>query len=178
MSQAQPFKASAIDRLPLIGQCRVPTPLGDMVAMATASGLAGLWFDFDRIYGKPFDTPERPELPALSAVRTWLDGYWAGTPRTRLPAVPLDLHGTPFQQAVWNALCRIPFGSTLSYSDIAHTVGKPAAVRAAGGAIGANPAAVLVPCHRVLGRDGSLTGYAGGLHRKTALLQAEGVLLA
>ncbi len=178
MSQAQPFKRHAIDRLPLIGHAVIPTPLGPMTALATAQGLAGLWFDFERHYGGPPSVPSRPELPALAAARAWLDTYWAGARGTSLPTVPLDLHGTDFQRGVWNALSAIAPGHTVSYSDIANTVGKPAAVRAAGGAIGANPAAVLVPCHRVLGANGALTGFSAGIERKLALLQHEGVLLA
>ncbi|OAB41617.1 methylated-DNA--[protein]-cysteine S-methyltransferase [Paenibacillus glacialis] len=87
--------------------------------------------------------------------------------------VPFDFHGTPFQLAVWNALCEIPFGQTQSYSDIANAINKPAAIRAVGTAIGANPVLVTVPCHRVIGKNGSLTGYRGGLDMKTKLLQLE-----
>ncbi|MFK9094546.1 methylated-DNA--[protein]-cysteine S-methyltransferase [Bacillus salipaludis] len=87
--------------------------------------------------------------------------------------VPFDYHGTDFQVAVWNALCEIPFGETKSYSDIANYINKPAAVRAVGAAIGANPVLITVPCHRVLGKNGSLTGYRGGLEMKTQLLDLE-----
>ena len=92
--------------------------------------------------------------------------------------MPLDLHGTPFQQAVWQALLRIPFGRTRSYGQVAAEVGSGAVPRATGTAVGRNPVSILVPCHRVLGADGSLTGYAGGLPRKQRLLVHEGVLLA
>ncbi|CAM4498008.1 MAG: methylated-DNA--[protein]-cysteine S-methyltransferase [Paenibacillus macerans] len=87
--------------------------------------------------------------------------------------VPFDLQGTPFQLAVWEALCAIPFGQTRSYSDIAQQIRKPSAVRAVGAAIGANPLLVTVPCHRVLGKNGALTGYRGGLEMKTRLLALE-----
>lgn len=87
--------------------------------------------------------------------------------------VPFDYHGTAFQVAVWNALCEIPFGETKSYSDIANHINKPAAVRAVGAAIGANPVLITVPCHRVVGKNGSLTGYRGGLEMKTQLLELE-----
>jgi len=86
-----------------------------------------------------------------------------------------DLRGTPFQIAVWNALCTIPYGKTACYSDIAKKIGNPKAVRAVGTAIGANPIAVIIPCHRVLGKDGSLTGYSGGLPVKERLLKLEGI---
>lgn len=88
-------------------------------------------------------------------------------------AAPFDYHGTPFQLAVWNALCEIPYGQTQSYSDIANHIQKPAAVRAVGAAIGANPVLITVPCHRVVGKNGSLTGYRGGLEMKTQLLKLE-----
>ncbi|TNJ67005.1 methylated-DNA--[protein]-cysteine S-methyltransferase [Paenibacillus hemerocallicola] len=88
-------------------------------------------------------------------------------------SIPFDFHGTPFQLAVWEALCGIPYGQTQSYSDIAECIQKPAAVRAVGAAIGANPVLITVPCHRVVGKNGSLTGYRGGLDMKTELLRLE-----
>lgn len=87
--------------------------------------------------------------------------------------IPVDFHGTPFQLAVWNALCKIPYGQTQSYSNIANFIQKPAAVRAVGSAIGNNPVLITVPCHRVIGKNGSLTGYRGGLDMKKQLLQLE-----
>lgn len=93
--------------------------------------------------------------------------------QTAAAGVPLDLGGTPFQQAVWQQLQRIPAGRTCSYGELAAAIGRPAAVRAVGAAVGRNPVSVLVPCHRVLGHGGALTGYAGGLPRKLALLAAE-----
>lgn len=87
--------------------------------------------------------------------------------------VPFDYNGTAFQLAVWNALCEIPYGQTKSYSDIANFINKPAAVRAVGAAIGANPVLITVPCHRVVGKDGTLTGFRGGLDMKTQLLELE-----
>lgn len=88
-------------------------------------------------------------------------------------SLPLAARGTAFQQAVWQALCDIPYGETRSYSDIARTIGKPDAVRAVGAANGRNPLSIIVPCHRVIGQNGSLTGYAGGLEIKKALLALE-----
>ncbi|BBH18830.1 methylated-DNA--protein-cysteine methyltransferase, inducible [Paenibacillus baekrokdamisoli] len=87
--------------------------------------------------------------------------------------LPFDIHGTPFQEAVWQALCDIPYGQTKSYSDIANLIHKPAAVRAVGTAIGANPILITIPCHRVIGKNGALTGYRGGIDMKTNLLQLE-----
>ena len=87
--------------------------------------------------------------------------------------VPLSYWGTPFQQAVWQALRHIPYGQTCSYSDVAHSIGKPAAVRAVGAAIGANPLQIVIPCHRVIGKGGALTGYRGGIDMKSKLLELE-----
>ncbi|KOP67940.1 cysteine methyltransferase [Bacillus sp. FJAT-18019] len=97
--------------------------------------------------------------------------YFQGV-RTRFE-MAMDYKGTAFQNAVWNALCQIPYGQTLTYSDIANQIGKPAAVRAVGTAIGANPLLITVPCHRVIGKSGALTGYRGGLDMKTRLLDLE-----
>ncbi len=93
-------------------------------------------------------------------------------------SIPVDLYGTAFQVAVWQDLLRIPYGETRSYQEIAQHLGRPRAVRAVGGANGANPVPIVVPCHRVIGKNGSLTGYSGGLDIKTLLLQHEGLLLA
>ena len=165
----------------LSAQCRINTPLGPLTAAATAQGLAGQWFDEQAHHPGALDLPIQPQHPALAAAAQLLARYFAGqaqVPVDDTAALPLDLHGTSFQQAVWRALLALPQGSTSTYGQIASAAGAPAAVRAAGAAIGRNPVSILVPCHRVLGRDGSLTGYAGGLQRKQALLLLEGVLQA
>lgn len=157
-------------------QSRTATPMGDVRLAASARGLVGLWFDGQRHLPAQLDGPgawpaddAHPVLrAAASQIREYLDGT-----RMRFD-LPLDLSGgTPFQQAVWRALLAIPRGSTTSYGAIARALGNPAAVRAVGAAVGRNPVSVAVPCHRVLGSTGGLTGYAGGLHRKTALLRLE-----
>lgn len=99
--------------------------------------------------------------------------YFAGSRRDF--DLALELHGTDFQRAVWEELCRIPYGATISYGELARRIGKPSAIRAVGAANGANPIPVIVPCHRVIGSNGTLTGYGGGLHRKERLLEIEGV---
>jgi methylated-DNA-[protein]-cysteine S-methyltransferase len=110
----------------------------------------------------------------LQATAAWLDRYFQGHAPDQLP--PLDAHiGTDFQRAVWQALRTIPPGATRSYGELASAIGRPKAQRAVGAAVGRNPWSVLVPCHRVLGQGGALTGYAGGLARKQALLALEGV---
>ncbi len=161
-------------KMGLVAQDRIDTPVGGMVALASEQGLAGLWFEH-QIEGE-LPLPIESARPVLAATRRWLQAYWA-TRATQDIAIELDLHGTPFQLAVWQALLKIGQGRTRSYGEIAAQVGSPSAVRAAGAAIGANPVGVIVPCHRVIGRNGSLTGYAGGLPRKEALLRHEGILL-
>jgi len=156
---------------PHTAQAQWTSPIGPMLLTATPRGLSGLWFDAQRHHPGLIDAPVCPNDPFIAQAIDELDGYFAG--RRAHFDVPLDLHGTPFQQAVWQALLAIGRGATLSYGRIAHTLGRPAAVRAAGAAIGRNPVSVIVPCHRVVGHDGRLTGYAGGLDRKAALLALE-----
>ena len=160
----------------LKAQCRIETPLGTMTAAATDKGIAGLWFDDQAHHPGPLAVPVQADHRWLKSAHIYLTRYfdsdWPAQHR-----LPLDLHGTPFQRAVWQALLELPAGQTSSYAAIASKAGSPAATRAAGAAIGRNPVSVLVPCHRVLGQDGSLTGYAGGLERKRALLKLEGLTL-
>ena len=105
-----------------------------------------------------------------------MDAYFRGD--LQQFSVPVDLRGTPFRRQVWEALCGIPYGKTLTYGELARSIGRPEAARAVGNAIGSNPISIAVPCHRVVGANGSLTGYGGGLHRKDALLRLEGSLLS
>jgi methylated-DNA-[protein]-cysteine S-methyltransferase len=160
---------------PSIVQARYQSPLGPMIVAATDSGLAGLWFEGQRHLPDSGNWPQRPEHPVLVQAVAQLADYFAGR-RTQFE-LPLDLQGgTAFQQSVWQALLAIPAGGTTSYGDLSRRVGRASAVRAVGAAVGRNPLSIVVPCHRVLGRDGSLTGYAGGLERKSALLQLERAL--
>jgi methylated-DNA-[protein]-cysteine S-methyltransferase len=161
--------------LSLTAQSRIVTPLGPMTAAASEHGLAGLWFDGQTHHPGPLAVPTQPGHRWLRQTEAALAAYFE---RGDWPQdLALDLRaGTPFQQAVWQALLALPPGSTSSYGAIAKQVGRPAAVRAAGAAVGRNPVSVLVPCHRVLGQGGALTGYAGGLDRKRALLALEGAL--
>ncbi|MDQ2780273.1 MAG: methylated-DNA--[protein]-cysteine S-methyltransferase [Pseudomonadota bacterium] len=157
----------------LQAQCRIDTPLGPLTLAATAKGLAAALFDNQSHHPGELAAPTDPAHPHLLQAAREFDEYFAGT-RRRFD-VTLDPQGTTFQQAVWQALLGIEPGALSTYGTIAGVVGKPSAVRAVGSAIGRNPIGIVVPCHRVVGRDGSLTGYAGGLHRKAALLQLEGV---
>lgn len=157
-------------------QRRLETPLGPMTAARSAQGLSGLWFDGQRHHPGPLAVPVDPGDDAL-LVRTAarLQAYFAGQPPHALPAPPpLDPQGTPFQRAVWQALLEIMPGQQRRYGELARALGRPHAARALGAAVGRNPISILIPCHRVLGADGSLTGYAGGLARKAALLRLEG----
>lgn len=157
----------------LVAQARLDSPLGMLTAAATDKGLAGLWFDAQAHHPGLLGVPQDPHHPVLRLAITELTHYWRDP--TQSFTVPLDLAGTEFQQRVWKALRKIRPGRTESYAVIAERAGAPSAIRAAGVAIGRNPVSVIVPCHRVLGRDGSLTGYAGGIERKRALLMREGV---
>ncbi len=166
---------------PAEAQTTCNTPLGPLLLVATARGLAGAWFDAQRHHPGRFDLPDNPDHPWLRAATLAFDAYFhAGAQAHAATAafdLPFDTGGTPFQAAVWRALCAVPAGITTSYSAVAAALGRPAAVRAVGMAVGRNPVSIAIPCHRVLGRDGSLTGYAGGLWRKQALLQHEGLPL-
>jgi methylated-DNA-[protein]-cysteine S-methyltransferase len=159
----------------LAAQARMDTPLGPLTLAATEAGLAGAWFEEDAHPPGRFDAPVEPDQRWIAQAREELDAYFAG--RLKHFSVPVDLHGTPFQRAVWQALLQIAPGETTTYAEIARAAGSPLGVRAAGAAIGRNPVSIIVPCHRVIGHDGGLTGYSGGLHRKEALLQLEGALL-
>ncbi|WP_225047353.1 methylated-DNA--[protein]-cysteine S-methyltransferase [Lacticaseibacillus kribbianus] len=148
------------------------TPLGTMTLAADEVGLCGAWFAGQAYFGAGVDLDQATvaATPILRRAAAWLDAYFAGA----RPAVDVPLHaaGTPYRQAVWTALTAIPYGETATYRDLAQAVGGGA--RAIGGAVGHNPLSLFVPCHRVVATDGALTGYAGGLERKAALLTLEG----
>lgn len=149
------------------------SPLGPVIVAATDQGLAGVWFEGQRHLPDLSAWRIDARHPVLVQAVRQLSEYFAG--RRTVFDLPLDLYaGTAFQQSVWHALLQIPRGTTTSYGAISSGLGKPAAVRAVGAAVGRNPISVIVPCHRVMGANGSLTGYAGGLERKAALLRLEG----
>ena len=157
---------------------------GNLYLAATTRGLAGMWFTDQRHLPdvsawKQVDSEidSASQQRVLKETQRQLQAYFAG--KLQQFDLPLDLSaGSAFQQSVWQALLAIPFGKTSSYGALSSSIGKPLAVRAVGTAIGRNPIGIIVPCHRVIGADGSLTGYAGGLHRKEAFLKLEGVLPA
>jgi methylated-DNA-[protein]-cysteine S-methyltransferase len=166
---------------------RIPSPLGAMLTVHDGSGrLRALEFhdcearlrQLLRLhYGPEGRGHALEERDAPSTIRSALDGYFAGD-IAGLDAIPTATAGTPFQRAVWAALRTIPAGTTISYGALAQQLGRPRAVRAVGLANGANPISIVVPCHRVIGADGSLTGYGGGLPRKRWLLAHERVAVA
>lgn len=148
----------------------LPTPIGRLLLAADAQGLREVWFET----GKHRKTPDptwQHEPAKLHFARTQLEQYFAGE-RTRFD-LPLHPLGTTFQVAVWKALAKIPYGSTVSYGELAQRIGQPQAVRAVGAANGRNPLPIVLPCHRVIGADGSLTGFGGGLPTKRFLLAME-----
>lgn len=152
----------------------LPSPLGDLLLVAECGALIGVWFVGQRHFapGIPKDAPAG-DTPTLAKARAWLNAYFAGE-RPTLPSLPLAPRGSPFRQRVWRALLDIPYGETETYGALARRLGT--APRAIGGAVGRNPISILIPCHRVVGAHANLTGYAGGLDRKTALLRLEGCL--
>lgn len=158
-------------------QAIVASPLGDLRLARTAGGLAGAWF----IHGTKDHPGPLPGVPLsphdtlLEQAARQFERYWSGQATTF--EVPLDLLGTPFQCAVWHALLEIPFGATRTYGDIARHVGQPKAFQAVGMAVGANPLIVIVPCHRIIGRDARLTGFSSGMPRKIDLLRREGLAI-
>lgn len=154
-------------------QTSYDSPLGRIILAAAHDRLVGLWFDGQSHQPDTSRWPAQCDQPVLQQAQTQLRAYFAGQRQAFELALDLSA-GTDFQQSVWRALLQIPFGATLSYGALSAGIGKPAAVRAVAGAVARNPLSIIVPCHRVLGVSASLTGYAGGLPRKTALLQLEG----
>ena len=148
------------------------SPLGPMTLAASAQGLYGVWFDGQKHQTDSSAWPNDASHPLLLQAQAQLAEYFAGQ-RSSF-GLPLDLGaGTPFQQSVWRTLLDIAPGATTTYGALARQIDRPLAVRAVAAAIGRNPISIIVPCHRVLGAGGALTGYAGGLDRKAALLQLE-----
>ncbi|MGE5170937.1 MAG: methylated-DNA--[protein]-cysteine S-methyltransferase [Rudaea sp.] len=164
---AMPARAAALTR-------RMTSPLGEMLLVADARGdaLQGVYFVPQKHF--PADAAtwrEAKHAPLLEAVEAQLREYFTGE-RTTFD-LPLAPAGTPFQRRVWQAISEVPFGATLSYAALAQRIGMPSAVRAAAAATGRNPLTIVIPCHRIVGSDGRMTGYAGGVERKRALLGLE-----
>ena len=156
---------------PDLAQAIIESPLGPLTALASPAGLHGLWFDHQQHGPGPLAARQDAAQRWIAQTRAELAEYFAGT-RRRFD-VPLLPQGTHFQEAVWKLLCEIGCGETTSYGRIAQALGRAQGARAVGAAVGRNPISILVPCHRVVGEHGALTGYAGGLRRKEALLALE-----
>lgn len=153
----------------------VTTPIGELLIAASGRGLSGIWFEGGwPKTNLPGPSHDEAALAIIQCVRAELDAYFDG--KLRAFSVPCDFRGTEFQKGVWSALQDIPFGEVVSYAQIADRVGRPKAVRAVGAANGQNPIPIVIPCHRVIGSDGSLTGFGGGIERKRWLLEHEGAL--
>lgn len=150
----------------------IPSPVGDLKLVASDKGLAAILWENDKPGRVRLGAMvEDADHPVLVETGRQLDAYFAGT--LTAFTVPLDFAGTDFQKSVWQALLTIPFGETRSYAEIARQVGRPSAVRAVGAANGKNPISIIAPCHRVIGSNGALTGFAGGLAAKERLLGLE-----
>lgn len=146
------------------------TPIGGMTMTSNGVALTALWFEGTRttcLEGMTSVTA----LPVFDETRRWLDLYFAGEKPGFIP--PLAPRGTPFQKQVWDMLLTIPYGKTVSYGDLARRISPTMSAQAIGGAVGRNPIGIIIPCHRVIGADGSLTGYGGGLERKQWMLEME-----
>lgn len=156
------------------------SPIGRLLLTSDGTALTGLWIEKQKYYADtaPADLCEKADLPIFEYTRQWLDSYF----HKKMPAAfekPLAPHGDPFRQAVWKILCEIPYGQVITYGQIAQKIardiGKNMSAQAVGGAVSRNPISIIIPCHRVVGTNGSLTGYAGGIDVKIKLLRLEGV---
>jgi methylated-DNA-[protein]-cysteine S-methyltransferase len=153
----------------------MPSPLGPLLLVTRGAGLGGVYMD-GHARGPTPDAAWRRDPAPFAEARAQLDAYFAGT-RAAFD-LALDAQGTPFQRRVWQALLAIPLGATTTYGALAAALGLPGRARAVGHAVARNPLSIVVPCHRVVGRDGALTGYAGGQPRKRWLLDHEAALAA
>ncbi len=162
----------------MVYTCHYESQLGGILLAADEIGLTGLWFDGQKYFARelPAERTEK-EMPILTETKRWLDIYFTGTEPDFLP--PLHPIGSTFRQEVWNLLLQIPYGKTVTYGELARQLAEKRGLprmsaQAVGGAVGHNQISVLIPCHRVVGANGSLTGYAGGIQKKVKLLELEG----
>lgn len=154
----------------------VPSPLGQLTLAGDESGLSGLWLPEQKYFGGGIleAAARREELPVFSLAEGWLERYFMGE-RPSPEELPLRPMGSGFRQAVWRLLLEIPYGQTTTYGKLAEALDRKSSPRAVGGAVGHNPISIIIPCHRVVGSGGGLTGYAGGLAAKRKLLALEGI---
>jgi methylated-DNA-[protein]-cysteine S-methyltransferase len=160
---------------------RIESPVGTLTVASDGQNVCGLWIEGQKYFAKTLgQAVAEQSLPVFEQVRKWLDVYFSGKDPGFMP--PLAPGGSAFQKSVWDMLCAIPYGQTTSYGALAkqseaRNGGKQTSARATGGAVGHNPISILIPCHRVLGANGNLTGYAGGVDKKMRLLELEGITL-
>jgi len=157
---------------------RYNSPIGSVTMASDGTALTGLWFDGQKYFAGTLSEPyEEKLLPVFEDTIRWLDTYFSGEIPAFMPE--LSVQSTPFRKAVWDILLTIPYGQTITYGEIADIIaqqtGKKMSAQAVGGAVGHNPVSIIIPCHRVVGADGSMTGYAGGIVRKKFLLELEGI---
>lgn len=158
------------------------SPLGTITLASDGNSLVGLWIDGQKYFAATLQgehVAERSDLPVFTRTTTWLDAYFAGK-KPAIAELPLAPLGSEFRKAVWKILCKIPYGQWTTYGEVAKEMAarmsiKSMSSQAVGGAVGHNPIAIIIPCHRVVGANGNLTGYAGGINRKVKLLELEGV---
>lgn len=160
---------------------KLPSPLGPLTLASDGEAVTGLWLEGQKYFavGLEAETEERPDLPVFHQAAAWLEAYFEKRGLPPLP--PLAPEGSAFRQKVWRLLLEIPLGEVTTYGALTEKLkaaGVPASPQAVGGAVGHNPISILIPCHRVVGSDGSLTGYAGGVERKRFLLELEGADLS
>lgn len=158
-----------------------PSVIGQLTVASDGQSITGLWMEGQKNFGSTISEPilDGNNISVLQAAQEWLDHYFSGVKQSP-EELPLRLIGTPFQQEVWGVLLQIPYGHLMTYGDIARRIAKlhgreSMSAQAVGNAIGKNPISIILPCHRVVGKEGKLTGYAGGTDRKIALLQLEGI---
>ncbi|GHU68805.1 methylated-DNA--protein-cysteine methyltransferase [Bacteroidia bacterium] len=156
---------------------KIESPIGTLTVSSDGENISGLWMEGQKYFARTLEKDSAEQnLPLFENVRKWLDSYFSGKAPDFI--LPLKPRGSPFQQSIWNILCTIPYGKTVSYGEIAKQYNtqnkeKRTSARAVGGAVGHNPISIIIPCHRVVGANGNLTGYAGGIDKKTQLLQLE-----
>jgi methylated-DNA-[protein]-cysteine S-methyltransferase len=157
---------------------KIKSPVGILTVSSDGQNISGLWIEGQKYFGRTRENDFlEQDLPVFEDARKWLDVYFSGREPDFIP--PLMPKGSPFQKSVWHSLGKIPYGRTTSYGELAKQFeldhGKHTSARAIGGAVGHNPISILIPCHRVIGKNGDLTGYAGGIDRKVKLLELEGI---
>jgi methylated-DNA-[protein]-cysteine S-methyltransferase len=168
-----------VDKTEIIS--KIKSPVGILTISSDGQNITGLWMKGQKYYARTLveGVLASSNLPIFDSIQKWLDIYFSGKePDFTLPVMP---KGSPFQKAIWNILCKIPYGQTTTYGEVARQFGltnkekKHTSPRAVGNAVGHNPISIIIPCHRVIGKNGSLTGYASGIDKKIKLLQLEGI---